>query len=359
MSLSYAGSGATSGFSSDGSSDAARSSGRWSDEHHLNDAEAEARRFGLIDAQDEPGAWRAPRKPKKKQQQVISELAAGPESIDERFQITYKPARYEEVWLNDSLRPFAEKALIDDVIALVKGGKEANVYMCSATQAVGGGLVAAKVYRPRAFRNLRNDKMYREGRELLNDKGIAIKAQNNREMRAVGKKTEFGQELTHHSWLMHEYVTMQRLRKAGADVPVVVSSGPNAILMQFVGDRRQAAPVLHSVGLEEGEARRLYHQVLRNIEIMLAQRMIHGDLSAYNILYWQGKITLIDFPQVTFADANSNAWKILQRDVQRVCDYFEGQGVKSDAPAIARKLWERYIGLPTTGEPQFRSHLSG
>ena len=50
--------------------------------------------------------------------------------------------------------------------------------------------------------------------------------------------------------------------------------------------------------------------------------MIHGDLSAFNILYWEGKVTLIDFPQVTLSESNHNAYRIFQRDVRRVCEYF-------------------------------------
>jgi RIO kinase 1 len=128
--------------------------------------------------------------------------------------------------------------------------------------------------------------------------------------------------------------------------------------MQFVGDRRQAAPVLHSVALEPGEARRLFHRVMLNIEKMLALRIIHGDLSAYNILYWEGQISLIDFPQVTLADANSSAWRILRRDVQRVCDYFATQGVENDPLRLAEKLWTRHIGLPHDGYTS-GSHLAG
>ncbi len=44
--------------------------------------------------------------------------------------------------------------------------------------------------------------------------------------------------------------------------------------------------------------RPLYERLLRNIEIMLEHGIVHGDLSAYNVLYWEGQITLIDFPQV-------------------------------------------------------------
>ena len=63
---------------------------------------------------------------------------------------------------------------------------------------------------------------------------------------------------------------------------------------------------------------------------------------AIDILYWEGKITLIDFPQATDALANRNARKILNRDIQRVCEYFEQYGVQCNANAITAKLWERY-----------------
>jgi RIO kinase 1 len=78
---------------------------------------------------------------------------------------------------------------------------------------------------------------------------------------------------------------------------------------------------------------------------MLSHRMIHGDLSAYNILYWQGNVTLIDFPQVTMSESNHNAFRIFERDVRRVCDYFAGQGVVADSDAITRSLWEKYVRL--------------
>jgi RIO kinase 1 len=250
------------------------------------------------------------------------------------------------VWLRDSLRPFAERAILSDVLALVKGGKEANVYLCQATETAGNGLIAAKVYRPRQFRNLRNDKMYREGRELIDSRGVTIRNRNSRQMRAINKKTDFGQELTHISWLMHEYATLSKLHLLGAATPRPISSAENAILMEFVGDRRRAAPVLHAVSLGTVEARRLFTEVMRNVTLMLAHGMIHGDLSAYNILYWEGRVTLIDFPQVTLTEANSNAYAILHRDIERVCDYFALQGVECDAQQLTDSLWDQYVRLP-------------
>lgn len=282
---------------------------------------------------------------------MLASLSDAGSAFDESFEITYVPARYEAVWLRDSLRPFVDRGLLEDVYALIKGGKEANVYLCDSPSELGNGLIAAKVYRPRQFRNLRNDKMYREGREILDSRGEKVFNQDNREMRAIRKKTSFGQSLTHTSWLMHEYGTLTQLYAAGVSVPRPISAGENAILMEYIGGRNQPAPLLHAVSLSHAEALRLHREVLRCITVMLSQRMIHGDLSAYNILYWEGNVTLIDFPQVTVADANSNAYSILRRDVVRVAEYFAAQGVDSDPLADVNALWDEHVRLPRPGRP--------
>jgi RIO kinase 1 len=84
---------------------------------------------------------------------------------------------------------------------------------------------------------------------------------------------------------------------------------------------------------------------MRNIELMLEHFMIHGDLSAYNILYWDGQINLIDFPQVTNSQTNINAYSILQRDITRVCEYFARQGVRHDPINLTHNLWEEYVKI--------------
>ena len=259
------------------------------------------------------------------------------------LEITYTPARFEAEWLHDSLRTFFLQDLITDVMAQVKGGKEANVYRCVPHPTIDAEWLAAKVYRPRQFRNLRNDAMYREGRQILTDEdGKPADPKDDSIIRAIGKKSAFGVQVQHTSWLMHEYTTLQKLYKAGAAVPRPLAVDQNAILMGYVGDSNRGAPTLHETALAPAEAGPLFRETLRNIEVMLNQGYIHGDLSAYNILYWEGKITLIDFPQVTSAQGNRNARKILDRDIRRVCEYFGQYGVRCNANAITDKLWGRY-----------------
>jgi RIO kinase 1 len=270
------------------------------------------------------------------------EAAAATTSVELEFETTYTPARYEKEWLRSSLRPFYDQRLIVDVLAQVKGGKEANVYRCAAHPETGLSWVAAKVYRPRQFRNLSNDALYREGRSTLTADGTAAKKTDTRLMRALNKKTDFGVQVAHTSWLMHEFTAMERLHLAGAAVPRPLATGENALAMSYYGDGNLAAPTLNGVTLAPDEAERLFADALRNIELFLRLGLIHGDLSAYNILYWEGTITIIDFPQVVSMAGNRNARPILARDVTRVCQYFAGQGVACDAASIIADLCARY-----------------
>jgi RIO kinase 1 len=266
-------------------------------------------------------------------------------------EITYEPSRYEQGWLLDSLDSFFEQHLISDVLYHVRGGKEASVYCCRADPTTDAQLLAAKVYRPRQFRSLRNDAIYREGRQLLTvqgrallgDRGRAAQRPDARMLRAVAGKSRFGMELLHTSWLSYEFMFMERLYRAGAAVPKPYAIAGNAVLMSYVGDEDIAAPALIGVELDRDEAQALFDEVLRTVELMLAEGYIHGDLSAYNILYWEGRVVVIDFPQVTNSERNVHARAILQRDIERVCEYFRRYGVVCDADALVRALWARYV----------------
>lgn len=289
--------------------------------------------------------------PKKDSWAVLHEIA-DTTGLEGGFETTYQPGLFEEGWLLESVRTFYEQDLISDVLYRVRGGKEANVYCCKALPSVGLSLVAAKVYRPQMFRNLRNDKLYRDGRPILNAQGRAVKTSEHRIMRAIGKKTSYGEQISHTSWLMYEFNTLKRLYDAGASVPKPIVASENSILMSFHGDARIGAPTLNGISLDYEEVEPLFEEVMRNIKLMLSMGLIHGDLSAYNILYWRGKITLIDFPQVVNVQSNRSARMILTRDIQRVCEYFAQQGLERDVEAIADDCWNRVAAFAPLDDPE-------
>src|SRR5512139_2383444 len=88
--------------------------------------------------------------------------------------LTYKASRHERLWIVESLGNFYDLQWLTDVLRLVKGGKEASVYQCAADPQIAAEFIAAKIYRPRMFRSLKNDYLYREGRANLDDAGLVI-----------------------------------------------------------------------------------------------------------------------------------------------------------------------------------------
>lgn len=261
----------------------------------------------------------------------------GTESV---FSPTFTSSFHEREWILSYLGAFYDDKQITDVLSRVKGGKEANVYCCAAHPGTGLELIAAKIYRPRAFRQLRNDARYRQGRSYLDERGKVVR--DEKLLAAIKKKTSTGQELVHNSWLEHEFQTLKLLYDAGVDVPRPVSHGNNTILMEYLGEAELAAPALQAVRLEADEARPLFKRLMHNVERMLANQRIHGDLSAFNVLYWEGDIRLIDFPQAVAPADNPDAFDLLERDIRRLCQYFERYGIHSDPGGIARDLWARY-----------------
>jgi RIO kinase 1 len=252
------------------------------------------------------------------------------------------PLHHERQWVINSVAPFYRNNVITDVTRLVKGGKEANVYCCEAHPATGLELIAAKLYRPRMLRHLKNDAVYKAGRQLRDEEGRQLKGRRVR--LALRKKTRFGKQVDIQWWIGNEYQSMTQLYEAGADVPKPVSHSGNAILMAYLGDAVMPAPTLSEISLSPEEARPLFQQIVDNVALMLDNHFVHGDLSAYNILYWQGQITIIDFPQLVNARTNPHAFNLLQRDIKRVCQYFGRFGVEADAQELTLDLWQPYMG---------------
>jgi len=278
-----------------------------------------------------------------KASEVLREAAASGVETD-TFNPSFACKFFERDWVIEYLGGFYDNNLISDVIARVKGGKEANVYVCVAQPHIGTELLAGKLYRPRMFRNLKNDAEYRAGGDLIGEDGKALF--KKREQRAVAKRTRVGLEILQQSWLSNEFGTLTALYEAGALVPRPYSNGEHAILMEYLGERGQPATTLNHVtlqGLEE--AKRLFDLVVDNVRLMLSKNVVHGDLSAYNIMYWQGNIRMIDFPQAVNPYHNPKAFDIFARDVERICQYFAPYGIDVRHWQLARALWKQVLGI--------------
>jgi RIO kinase 1 len=258
------------------------------------------------------------------------------------FNPTFLAGQRDSSWILSSLSNFYEQDLITNVLHVVKSGKEATVYCCTAATSTGLDYAAAKVYRPRMFRSLRNDAVYREGRTQRDIDGRVIRGNAHHQQAAF--RSQRGRAVQVSSWIEYEFQTHVLLYNAGADVPKPLAQIGNSLLMEYIGDVGEPAPRLCEVTLAQEEALPLFERILHNIELSLSHHRIHGDLSEYNILYWQGKVVLIDFAQAVDASQDASIFTLLLRDIERVCRHFASYGVAANAREIANEMWRRYVG---------------
>ena len=267
--------------------------------------------------------------------------------VETEFHPTFSASKLERAWILEYLGPFYEDHYITDVLRQVKGGKEATVYCCLAHSRMETKYIAAKVYRPKIFRTLKNDSDYRQGRTMVDEENQVLRGR--REKLAIKKKSDYGQGLLHNAWLSNEYQMLVALHAADVDVPKPIVQSNNTLLMEYLGDAEMPAPSLNAVDLERDEAESLFDRVMRNVEMMLAHNVVHADLSAFNILYWDGDIRIIDLPQAVNPYVNPKAFQMFERDVLRVCQYFQHHLINADASQLAREIWKRNV-KPDTSE---------
>lgn len=224
---------------------------------------------------------------------------------------------------------FADELIVGEP-NVVKSGKEASVYCCQAHPRTGKSLLAAKVYRPRQQRSFKNDGIYQQGRTTM----------DARADRAILNGTNKGRAMQFQQWISCEFETLRRLHAAGADVPKPYGKSDSALLIDYFGERGNAAPQLINVKLTSAQqTATLFEQLLHNLDLFLECDRVHGDLSPYNILLWGGKLQIIDFPQAVDPMDNPHAFTLFTRDMRNVCEHFALFGVRADPDRLALRLW--------------------
>ncbi len=225
---------------------------------------------------------------------------------------------------------------VAEVEGVVNDGKEATVYLCRtrAESGLGVPFVAAKVYRSRRFRAFRNNADYADPGQVL----------DRRLRKAIQRGSRTGRRAAQNLWVDREWQVLSVLHEAGASVPEPHDHAPDAVLMELVGTDGVPAPALAHVRLGADEAKRSFSAVIEDVETLLDCGLVHGDLSAYNILYHDGRPRMIDLPQAVDVDGPADAWMLFHRDVDNVCGYFRRQGIDSDPLELAVRLWARHVG---------------
>ncbi|MFD0725915.1 PA4780 family RIO1-like protein kinase [Lysobacter brunescens] len=204
-----------------------------------------------------------------------------------------------------ALQALIDDGVIDEVLRPLKSGKEAAVYVVRS----GDDIRCAKVYKDMAQRSFQQRVQYQEGR----------KVRGSREARAIGKATKYGRKQQETAWKNAEVDALYLLRDAGVRVPEPYGYYHGVLVMALVTDADGfSAPRLGEVALSPEQARDFHAVLMRQVVRMLCCGLIHGDLSAYNVLVGPDGPIVIDFPQVVSAAGNNAARQMLLRDVNNL-----------------------------------------
>lgn len=198
------------------------------------------------------------------------------------------------------------KHFITDINGCISTGKEANVYHASNQN---GQDFAIKIYKTSILVFKDRDK-YVAG-EFRFRHGYC--RHNPRKMV--------------RTWAEKEMRNLVRLHSNGLQVPEPILLRSHVLLMSFIGENGWPAPKLKDVELSESKAREMYRSMVVILWKMYNKaKLVHADLSEFNILYKNGEIWIIDVSQSVEHD-HPHALEFLRKDCTNVTDFFKKKGV--------------------------------
>lgn len=183
--------------------------------------------------------------------------------------------------------------LISDLVAEVNAGKEASIYIA----------------------HLRNAPL------IIKSFRLQLTSHN---------RTGGNPQIRATAYAVREYYRLTKAFRGGMRVPTPAKQINNTILMTFIGTNWIPAPQLRAVKLMNPEE--IFDEIIEQLWLMYNKaKLIHGDLSEYNILIHNNKPVIIDFPQaidmslleMKFPDNLRRNLQVLQKDIQTVGKYFQ------------------------------------
>ena len=221
-----------------------------------------------------------------------------------------------------------ELAAVDTELGILKTGKEADVFL--VRRGVPGTdrscLLAAKRYRSSDHRMFHRDSGYLEGR----------RTRDLRVNRAVASRSTFGRQAIAGQWAAAEFTALARLCAAGVPVPYPVQILGTELLLEFIGSADgTAAPRLAETRPGPAELAGLWDQMVQALVALARDGLAHGDLSAFNVLVHDGRLVMIDLPQVVDVIANPRGAWFLTRDAENIGRWFGHHGLAGVRPEPA------------------------
>ncbi|XP_024530272.1 serine/threonine-protein kinase RIO1 [Selaginella moellendorffii] len=224
------------------------------------------------------------------------------------------------------------RGVFHDINGCISTGKEANVYHATTES---GEELAVKVYKTSILvfkdrdKYVQGDFRFRHGYSKHNPRKMV------------------------KTWAEKEMRNLLRLKASGIRAPSPLVLRLHVLVMDFIGRDGWAAPRLKDAALSDTKYRESYLEIVQIMRTMYQRcRLVHGDLSEYNVLYHEGHLYIIDVSQSVDLD-HPRALDFLRQDCVHVNDFFKKGGV---AVMTVRELFD-FIVDPSINDDQVETYL--
>ncbi|GMT29802.1 hypothetical protein PFISCL1PPCAC_21099 [Pristionchus fissidentatus] len=213
-----------------------------------------------------------------------------------------------------------QRGTLESIDGCISTGKEANVYHARS----GNNSIAAKIYKT-SILTFKDRERYVEG-EYRYRNGYC--KSNPRKMVAV--------------WAEKEFRNLLRMHEAGLRVPRPIMLKGHVLLMEFVGKDGWPAPLLKNAAISPEEAESGFVSTAWMMRKLFRDcKLIHGDLSEYNMLWMDGEVYIIDVSQSVEHD-HPHSLEFLRVDIGNVIRFFRDAG----SPVIGMRALFEFIVDP-------------
>lgn len=203
---------------------------------------------------------------------------------------------------NRAIFELSSRKHFDDLICPIEIGKESNVFLAQKDNKK----VIVKIYRSenrdfkRMFEYIKKDPRYGHLKNKYREIVFA--------------------------WTQREYRNLLIAKEGKVRVPNPIACRANIIVEEMIGDQNPA-PRLKDCRPEN--PKKFFEDIIKEVRKMYQINLIHGDLSAFNILNYNEKPVLIDFSQATLIKT-PNSEELLVRDINNLINHFKKWGIEAN-----------------------------
>lgn len=226
---------------------------------------------------------------------------------------------FDKATLN-TIFEMSRKKYFEEVEFVIATGKEGNVFRCKS----GKNYYALKIYKIETS-DFKHMTQYIEGderfRETKKDKLSIIE-----------------------TWTRKEFKNLEEFTRARIRVPLPLYFKRNCLIMEYIGNENQAAPKAKNKPFQNMQEK--YETICEYLAKMIKKKIVHSDLSEYNILNNNEELVIIDVGQAV-STLHPMAKEFFERDINNLSKWFSKHGVETNYEKMYANVKQKSKELKT------------